>query len=374
MPADLTVSDLAKDAHLHLRIAVGGPALDRHVRWAHSTELLDPRPYLRGGELVLTVGSGLTDPERCMAFVHALTQSRAAALGLGLGDVHAVPPESLVTACQSEELPLLLVPPATPFIEITELLADHRVRMASDRSRRMISGRLLEAVYRHQATPDIVHDDVESAGLRGDRLLTSVWRSTLSDDIERLLGTTPHLLGELPDVVLLLTSESDAVARCAAELHVPLCLSEAVELDDLPTALAAAMEGWQQAALRGAPDVGEEPADSVLRTAGRSHFTHLIDELPEGSLLPLLAALIEPLEAYDTSAGASLVASLEAFLEHDGSVQAAARTMHLHPNSLRHRLSRVYELTGRNPLLFRDQVDFALALQARRRRPVPGTS
>jgi sugar diacid utilization regulator len=42
--------------------------------------------------------------------------------------------------------------------------------------------------------------------------------------------------------------------------------------------------------------------------------------------------------------------------------------MHLHPNSLRHRLARVHELTGRNPLLFRDQVDLAIALRARARR------
>lgn len=373
MPADLTVSDVARDARLHLRIAVGGPALDRHVRWAHSTELLDPRPYLRGGELVLTVGSGLTDPERCIAFVHALTQSRACALGLGLGDVHAEPPESLVAACREEGLPLLLVPPTTPFMEITELLADHRVRMASDRSRRAITGRLLEAVYRHQASPDVVHDDIESVGLQADHLVASVWGQDLSEGIERQLGRTPHLIGELPGLVVLLTSNSDAVDSCAAHLDVTCCVSDAFELDGLPAAMAVAIESWHQAARQAGPDAGVEPAGTAHRRADRSHYTHLIDELPEASLASLLAALIEPLEAYDSTAGASLVSSLEVFLRHDGSVQAAARTMHLHPNSLRHRLSRVYELTGRNPLLFRDQVDFALALQARRRWPASGS-
>ena len=93
-----------------------------------------------------------------------------------------------------------------------------------------------------------------------------------------------------------------------------------------------------------------------------------MNSLPHESLAPLLADLVDPLVEHDTTSGTRLVESLEVFLQHDGSVQAAARTLHLHPNSLRNRLTRVYELTGRNPLLFRDQVDFAIALEAQHRR------
>lgn len=374
MAADLTVRDLADSSRLSIRVAVGSDRLDDPIRWAHSTELLDPRPYLRGGELVLTVGSGLTDAERCIAFVHALTESRASALGLGIGDVHGHPPEALVTACEEADLPLLLIPPSTPFIEITELLSDFRVRMASDRSGRAIVGRLIEAVYRHQAAPEVAVEDVRAAGLETEHLVASIWRLDVSEELERMLGTTPHLLGELPDFTLLLTADADVPARCSTQLGVTCALSREFCFDDIASAMASPVEAWHRAVLQSDSGSDDERPGPIHAQADRPHFTHLVDEVPAAALTPLLTQLIEPLEAHDAATGTRLIVSLETFLQHDGSVQAAARTMHLHPNSLRNRLNRVYELTGRNPLLFRDQIDFALALQARRRRDETGSS
>ena len=368
MAADLTVRDLADATGLSIRVAVGGDRLDDPVRWAHSTELLDPRPYLRGGELVLTVGSGLTDAERCIAFVNALTESRASALGLGIGDVHQHPPAELVTACEAVALPLLLIPPSTPFIEITELLSDFRIRMASDRSRRAIAGRLIDAIYRHQAAPEVMHEDVRTAGLRIEALVASIWRLDMSEELERMLDATPHLLGELPDFTLLLTADADVPGRCSTRLGVMCALSEVFSFDDIASAMASPVEAWHRAVLRSDSGSDEERPGPIPPETDRPHFTHLVDEVSESALTPLLTQLMVPLEAHDAATGTRLIVSLETFLQHDGSVQAAARTMHLHPNSLRNRLNRVYELTGRNPLLFRDQIDFALALQARRRR------
>ena len=44
-------------AELGLELASGQESAQAHVRWVHSTELLDPTPWLRGGELLLTTGS-----------------------------------------------------------------------------------------------------------------------------------------------------------------------------------------------------------------------------------------------------------------------------------------------------------------------------
>lgn len=50
----VTVRQLLAVPRFRLRLVAGEAGLDRPVRWAHSTELLDPGPYLRGHELVLT--------------------------------------------------------------------------------------------------------------------------------------------------------------------------------------------------------------------------------------------------------------------------------------------------------------------------------
>ena len=58
---ELTVESLIEE--LGLELASGHESAKAHVRWVHSTELPDPTPWLRGGELLLTTGLQLTGPK-----------------------------------------------------------------------------------------------------------------------------------------------------------------------------------------------------------------------------------------------------------------------------------------------------------------------
>ena len=58
---ELTVASLISE--LGLELVSGHEAADVHVRWVHSTELPDPTPWLRGGELLLTTGVQLDTPK-----------------------------------------------------------------------------------------------------------------------------------------------------------------------------------------------------------------------------------------------------------------------------------------------------------------------
>lgn len=73
---------------------------------------------------------------------------------------------------------------------------------------------------------------------------------------------------------------------------------------------------------------------------------------------------MEPLIAYDARNGTELVETLRTFLAADGSWQRAAENLSLHVNSLRYRIARVEQLTGRRMSAIEDRVDFFLALQA----------
>ena len=362
--AELTVRDLTEDPALGLAVAVTGSTLDVPVRWAHSTELLDPRPYLRGGELVLTVGAGLTGPERCIAFVNVLCSCRAAALGLGIGDVHLEPPAALVTACTESGLPLLLIPPATPFMQVTEYLADHRVRMESNRSGRSTIGRLLAAIAQRQASPDVLRDDLAQAGLTGSHLVASAWPPAIAGELERWFSSEPHLIADVDLTTLVITSDAASASVAAARLGQPHAISAPFDVDHLATAITRTLEAWAVARQR----ADEDPPLTVGGPAVRSSLARLVESVSEDALIPLLNELVLPIEEHDRGNSGHLLDSLRVFLQHDGSVQAAARAMHLHPNTLRHRLTRIRAITGRNPLLFRDQVDFAIALQAAQRQ------
>ncbi|MEO3973994.1 PucR family transcriptional regulator ligand-binding domain-containing protein [Streptomyces sp. CAU 1734] len=97
------------------RIAGPGPA-GVMVQWVHTSEMADPYPYLLGGELLLSAGVLLDDPN---TYVSRVVAAGAAALGFGVAPVHDTVPPGLIDACERHGLPLLEVPPSTTFTAVT---------------------------------------------------------------------------------------------------------------------------------------------------------------------------------------------------------------------------------------------------------------
>lgn len=76
-------------------------------------------------------------------------------------------------------------------------------------------------------------------------------------------------------------------------------------------------------------------------------------------------SLLGPIEAGEGAYGGELVRSLEAFIEANGQWEAAARTLFCHRHTLRYRIRKVEELTGRDLGNARDRIEFWLALRGR---------
>ena len=100
----------------------GADALDRPVRWVHTSELVEAADLLRGGELLLTTGLGLAGrgPVAQRAYVQRLAAGGAAALGLELGWTFQEAPLELLRAARDEGLPLVVLREIVPFVELTE--------------------------------------------------------------------------------------------------------------------------------------------------------------------------------------------------------------------------------------------------------------
>ncbi|HEX2133282.1 MAG TPA: helix-turn-helix domain-containing protein, partial [Actinophytocola sp.] len=75
-------------------------------------------------------------------------------------------------------------------------------------------------------------------------------------------------------------------------------------------------------------------------------------------------SVLGPLREHDLRRGGELVTTLRTFLDHDGQWAATAAALFVHVNTLRNRLAKVTELTGRDVLRTEDRVDLYLALQA----------
>ncbi|KOX46641.1 PucR family transcriptional regulator ligand-binding domain-containing protein [Streptomyces sp. NRRL F-6492] len=111
---------------LGLRL-LAGPG-DASLHWVHTSEMADPYPYLLGGELLMTAGVQLADPAR---YVERVAEAGAAALAFGVTPVYDTVPAELVGACERRGLPLVEVPPRTPFTAVARavwrLMAEARL-------------------------------------------------------------------------------------------------------------------------------------------------------------------------------------------------------------------------------------------------------
>ncbi|MDT6988466.1 PucR family transcriptional regulator [Streptomyces lusitanus] len=89
----------------------------------------------------------------------------------------------------------------------------------------------------------------------------------------------------------------------------------------------------------------------------------LLPFVPDDVRRAFTARLLDPLREYDRRHRAELIPTLEAFLDCDGSWTRCATRLHLHVNTLRYRVGRIEQLTGRDLSRLEDKLDFFLALR-----------
>jgi len=123
----ITLASVVQQPALGLTVLAAPDALDRAISWVHTSELVDPTPYLEGGELLLSVGLWLgrgrsghrTHSAQIGMYVERLVRTGLTGLGFGVGLAHESVPPTLVEAAADRGLPLVEVPKQTPFIAIS---------------------------------------------------------------------------------------------------------------------------------------------------------------------------------------------------------------------------------------------------------------
>jgi hypothetical protein len=129
--------------------------------------------------------------------------------------------------------------------------------------------------------------------------------------------------------------------------------------------------------LSGAHASAREALAGLRAAAGRPDAPRPVaadDLLPERALAGdptahrrLVDAVVTPLVA----AGGELLATLAVYVEGGGGLEACARALYVHPNTVRYRLRRVAEVTGHSPTDARDAFVLRTALVASRLVRVP---
>ena len=483
-----TVRELLSVEALRLALVAGAAGLDRPIRWAHAIELLDPRPYLRGGELVLTMGSVIRDERSSRQFVAAVMERDAGVIGFGCGNYQPSAPAALRAACEEAGLPLVEVPFEVPFIAVTEELAERMAvrrsthdRLARRREAHLLDvlaegggldgiaraivrelrstiviadleggleavagsgdsmvdvgatvkqtlaearrgerrvvfddgivacdlvavrqhrqpigwlgwlrrsgetrpeavealheaapivsielttrtqerignrraiGRLLDIVRSGVADPVVLSERVMEARLDMGNLVASVWEASAIDALRHALPRS--VVGEAGVRAYVISDDADYLTALAGERHLACGIGSAVGLPELGRSLVEAEAAFGVATERHAVATWRDLAD----------LPTLLGRQSSDRLTAFANQLAVPIIEYDAKHRADLLATLRAYIDEEGGVEATARRLHVHPNSLRHRLRRIRALTGRDPFRFLDRVALYIALWA----------
>lgn len=144
---ELSLRDLLDDLDLGLELVGLSYSTDETIRWAHVSELVDPTPWLLGGEFLLTTGINLpVAASDCLDYCRRLAAANIVALGMSCGAMlpHASMPDVLLEAASAAHLTLVRVPEHTLLQaivrKVSDLLhrqVDHVTRDALDRVRRL---------------------------------------------------------------------------------------------------------------------------------------------------------------------------------------------------------------------------------------------
>jgi purine catabolism regulator len=170
--------------------------------------------------------------------------------------------------------------------------------------------------------------------------------SASGEGISMLLPATATT--ELPEFVKGIGQRVDAELRAGAGGPVDAA-SVGRSLREARYALQVCrLEGWQHA---GFEQLGT--------------YRLLLSMTEPDALRAFADALLAPLDAYDAEHNGELLASLQAFLKHNARWETAASQLSVHRHTLRYRMRKVEELTGRDLSNSFDRMEFWLALRAR---------
>jgi Purine catabolism regulatory protein-like family/PucR C-terminal helix-turn-helix domain/GGDEF-like domain len=375
---ELTVASLIGE--LELELVCGERAADSHVRWVHSTELVDPTPWLKGGELLLSTGMQLTGPKAQREFVERLAAHDIAGLGFGTGFAHKRLPAALVAAARALEFPLFEVPYELPFIAITERafarLLDERYELLQ----RTMVGDVLTEVLTGHLYPEDVQARLRPFGI-GERLavlafaladpgaaVTLVEAALARERVPALVAVRAGLLcavidpGAASPIELARGVRAELAARFGAsspEGGVRAAASRPAATHSLRMAFHEARCAMEAVRLRN----GNAP--EVASYADLGAFQLLLSLQDDDALASYCRSVLDPIEQGEGEYGEELVRSLDVFIEHNGHWEKAAAALFCHRHTLRYRIRRVEQLTGRDFSSARDRIEFWLALRGR---------
>ena len=208
----------------------------------------------------------------------------------------------------------------------------------------------LAAALRDEAVSGLV----ATAGSHVTALLPGYLDDELFELAQRVLDRVAAKLGNAPAAG---AGRAVAAGDARRAYHEARC---ALEARTLGRPVGAEVNGN---GANGGSATATKPTVATYRDLGS--FQLLLSLQDSDALRLFCESLLGPIETGEGHYGGELMRSLEAFIECNGQWEAAARRLYCHRHTLRYRIRKIEELTGRDLASARDRIEFWLALRGR---------
>jgi PucR family transcriptional regulator, purine catabolism regulatory protein len=393
----LTVESLVSE--LDLTLATGEEKASAAVRWVHSTELADPTPWLRGGELLLTTGLQLTNAKLQREFVERLAEQEIAGLGFGTGFAHKKVPAAILNTARKRDFPLFEVPYELPFIAVTERVFAQLLNERYELLQRNMAGDVLAEALTGRLYPDELQARLRPFGIgEGAAVLAFALQEpgAAAQALEAVLERAgAHSLVALRNGLLCAVVDCEGGASKGVSLVPAYTRARESPPDGAPTTdpvelargvreeLSRRFGEVRAAASRPAPThmlrrsfhearcaleavrLANGTAPEVATYENLGAFQLLLSLQDDEALASYCQSVLGPVESAEGEYGDELLRSLDVFIEQNGHWERAAQALYCHRHTLRYRIKRVEALTGRDFSHARDRIEFWLALRGR---------
>jgi PucR family transcriptional regulator, purine catabolism regulatory protein len=222
-------------------------------------------------------------------------------------------------------------------------------------------------------------EDALSAGLREDAvhclvasvdtftyaLVAGMEEEELFTLARSVAGRLPATIGQQAGPLRVGVGRAVAAADARRSFHEARCAAQALALGVVGEPETRVVNGSNGTHTNGSSPALQMDGVRVATYKELGSFQLLLSLQDDEALRLFCDSILGPIEAGEGHYGGELMRSLEAFIEENGQWERAAKRLYCHRHTLRYRIRRVEELTGRNLSSARDRIEFWLALRGR---------
>lgn len=359
-----TIQDMmiGSQERYHMKFLAGQNGWSNSISWVHLLEDTTIIRHFWGKELAVTTGLGFSTTEKFMELLQSLLAHHAAGLIVNIGNYICELPKEALDFCNENDLPLLTVPWE---IHLSDMIKDFSIHIFVQGSvDEQVSGALIAAIE----TPDnqeayrkelLQYFDVDGSfqvmliASKGLDSMDTVERRKLSYRIQMYLEQITHngsffyynsyfilVANAVPQDTLIELGKG--MLKRAAKRMPDTAIYAGV--GSLVTDISNLSVSYHRA--RAAAQMAVATRTALLRFEEMGVYRLLYSCADTGLLMDMQTETLAVLEEHDKRHGSNYVETLRYYLELDGSIQAMAKEMFTHRNTVIYRVNKIKKLLG----------------------------